>query len=376
MRLALFSSDIEPTNGYGTIAHELCAELHHQNIDFTLFLPKRCAAYCNKSTFPFPTRCVLPPYVYRIYQPAGLRYFIPVDVRSFDIVHSLFDFPYCVHACASAARWNKPFMMGVQGTYGVRPLMHIPERWLLQWCYRSAAIITAPSTFTREKIHEYAKAAYPIEIIHNGVNFPRFQQKHDCTALRQQYAGRTILMTIGALIGRKGHDLVLRALARLVPENPHILYLIVGDGNTRKALEALVDELHLQHHVEFCGERTGDDLVALLQRADLYVHTPKYSHGKFEGFGIVYLEAGACGKPVIATDAGGVCDAILDGRTGIIVPDGDISGIANAIRGLLHDPGKAHRLGEQGRTYAKDHDWSIITGKYIDLYRSLHVAPR
>lgn len=368
MRIALFSSDIEPTNGYGTIAHELCTEFHRRDIDFTLFLPKHLALYCRDAAFPFQTRCVLPPYIHRIYQPAGLRYLLPVDVRSYDIVHSLFDFPYCVHACISAKRWKKPFVMGVQGTYGVRPLMFLPERWLLKWCYRSAQRVTVPSHFTRDKIQEYAKERYSIEIIHNGVNVARFQKQLDLSPLRARYKGRTILMTIGALIGRKGHDLVLRALARIVPEEPRILYLIIGEGNARKALEALVDELHLQNHVEFCGERTGDDLVALLQIADMYVHTPKYSHGKFEGFGIVYLEAGACGKPVVATDAGGIRDAVIDGKTGIIVPDGNIPGIANAIRELLHDPDKARHLGEQGRAYAQEHDWRIIAEKFLELY--------
>lgn len=375
MRIALFSSDIEPTNGYGNIASELCTEFHRQGIDFTLFLPKHLATYCRDSALPFRTCCVLPPYVYRIYQPAGLRYLLPVDVRSYDLVHSFFDFPYCVHACVSAKRWKKPFMMGAQGTYGVRPLMFLPERWLLKWCYRSAWKVTVPSHFTREKILEYAKEQYPIEIIHNGVNVARFQKQLDLSSLRTRYKGRIILMTIGALIGRKGHDLILRALARIVPEEPRILYIIVGEGNTRKTLEALVDELHLRNHVEFCGERTRDDLVALLQIANIYVHTPKYSHGKFEGFGIVYLEAGACGKPVIATDTGGVRDAIIDGQTGIIVPDLDIPGIANAVLQLLHDPEKACRLGEQGRAYAKEHDWPIIAGKYIDLYHRMQHEP-
>lgn len=371
MRIALFSSNIAPTNGYGTIAHELCKEFHQQGIDCTLFLPQHCAPYCQATALPFPARCILPPYVHRIYQPAGLRYFLPVDVRPYDIVHSLFDFPYCVNACVSARRWKKPFMMGAQGTYGVRPLLFLPERWLLKWCYRSARHITVPSAFTRDKIQEHAGERYPITIIHNGVNVARFQRTPDLTLLRTQYAGRIILTTIGALIGRKGHDLVLRALAHVVPEEPRILYLIIGEGNTRTALEALVDELHLRHHVLFCGEKTGDDLVALLHIANIYVHTPKYAHGKFEGFGIVYLEAGACGKPVIATDAGGVRDAIIDGQTGIIVPDGDVAGIAQAIRALLRDPERARRLGERGRAYAQEHDWPIIAGKFIDLYHRL-----
>ena len=70
--------------------------------------------------------------------------------------------------------------------------------------------------------------------------------------------------------------------------------------------------------VEFAGRKSGDELVSYFQLCDIYVHTPKVVDLKFEGFGIVYLEASACGKPIVATDAGGVRDAVIDGETGLI----------------------------------------------------------
>ena len=90
-----------------------------------------------------------------------------------------------------------------------------------------------------------------------------------------------------------------------------------------------------------------------------------------EGFGIVYLEASACGKPIVATDAGGIRDAVLDNETGLIVQDGDIPAISAKIIRLLDDQNLAKKLGDRGREYAKENDWGVIAGRFVSLYTSV-----
>ncbi len=371
MRIALFSSTIDPGDGYGNITKEYCTQLHANGTCFVLFLPRSQQMIVDAAGHPFAIRCELPEYIFRIFQPKALRYFVPTDVSMFDLVHSLFSFPYCVHALISASRYRKPFMMGAQGTHGVRPLTYIPERWLLKWCYRRAKAIVVPSVFTKEKIIEYAKCAYPITVIHNGVRFDRFQTKIDLTDLKNRYAGKKILLTVGGLWGRKGHDLVLRALPKVLRERSDVVYLIVGDGNRKQELMDIAKELNISHAVEFVGRKSGDDLVAYFQMCDIYVHTPRIVDLKFEGFGIVYLEASACGKPIVATDAGGVRDAVLDGETGLIAPDGDIDGVANHIIHLLNTPQYALSLGEAGKAYAQANDWHCIVKAFQNLYTKI-----
>ncbi|MBU0766670.1 glycosyltransferase family 4 protein [Patescibacteria group bacterium] len=373
MRIAIFSPTIDPKDGYGNITFELCTHLKSLGIDLTLFLPVSQKKIANDMDLPFPIRFKLPEYIFRLHQPKALKYWKKIDVSEFDLVHSLFAFPYCLIAARSAKKYKKPFIMGAQGTHGVRPLVYFPEKIFLKKCYKQAKAITVPSKFTKDMIEKYSGKTYPIEVIHNGVHFDRFQKQVDVQSLRNKYQGKTVLLTVGGLWGRKGHDIVLKAISQIVSGRPDIHYIMVGDGNGRAQLEELVDRLNIKDHVEFAGRQMGDDLVRYFQACDIYVHTPKIVDLKFEGFGIVYLEASACGKPIVATDAGGIRDAVLDGETGLIASDGDIDQVSKYIITLCSDIELRHKLGESGRVYAQKNSWSSIAEKFKDLYRAIHV---
>jgi phosphatidylinositol alpha-1,6-mannosyltransferase len=368
MNIAIFSSQIEPTNGYGNITYELCNEFFASGISFTLFLPRSQEQVIQKMHVPYPVKCVLPEYIYRIYQPRGMRYFCPINVSQFDVVHSLFAFQYCIIAAVSAFKYKKPYIVGAQGTHGVRPLTYFPEKWLLKWCYKKAKRILVPSAFTMNAINKYAKESYKISVIHNGVRFNRFQNEMNAKKIREQFDGRNILLTVGGLVGRKGHDLVIRALPNIIARHPKVVYVMVGEGNAKSSLQLLSQELGVASHIYFAGQQSSNDLVSYFHGCDIYVHTPRVTGLKFEGFGIVYLEASACGKPIIATDAGGIRDAILNEQTGFIVPDGDIESISERICFLLDNPNICFKIGEAGRKYAKKHDWSVIASQFAVIY--------
>ncbi|MCA9371232.1 MAG: glycosyltransferase family 4 protein [Candidatus Peregrinibacteria bacterium] len=368
MRIAIFSATIDRTNGYGNIAYELCKTLRHEGIEFVLFLPRNEKRFTKD--LPFATRCVLPKNVFRLYQREGWKYFKSVDVSAFDIVHSLFAFPFCIPAYRSAKKYGKPFLMGAQGTYGVRPLTQFPENIFLKQCYRSAKAVTVPSVFTKEQIQKYAGREYPITVIHNGVDFNRFQRS--VPDIKNQFEGKKMLMTVGGLKERKGQDLVLRALQIVLRERDDVEYVLVGAGNWESGLRKLAAELGIADHVVFAGSKQGDELVSYFNACDIYVHTPKVVDLNFEGFGIVYLEASACGKPIVAADAGGIRDAVLDGKTGLIAPDGDIDAIAAHILTLLGDSAMVRKMGEAGRQYASKNDWNSVAQGFIKLYSQAH----
>lgn len=370
MRIALFSPRLDVTDGYGNITYEYCTALARKpGIECTLFLPASERENVRKNPLPIPVRFSLAPYVIAVNPLTVLPYLLPVNVRKFDVVHSLFDFPHCFQAAWSACLWRKPFVMGVQGTYGITPLLHRLDGWLLRRAYRRATAITVPSRFTGDLITATAGEHYPLRIIHNGVNIERFRRPADASAVRSQFPGKRILLTVGGLKLRKGQDLVIRAM-RLLRDRGRtdLVYLMVGEGPQRKDFEALVAEQGVTDCVVFAGSKTGDTLLEYFDAADIYVHTPRVFHLNFEGFGIVYLEAGARGKPVVAADAGGIRDAVIDGETGIITPEEDVPAIADAIERLLNDPALAKRMGEAGRMYAEKHDWSTIVDQFLPLY--------
>ena len=371
MRIALLSSTVDIGNGYGNITVEYCRALRRKGVDVTLFLPTEERRAAESLGWDVPMRFVLPRYAFRFSLLTIWPYLRTVDVSGFDVVHSLLDFPYCVIAARSAHAYGKPFMMGSQGTYGVVPLTRWLDRHFLMQTYRRSKKIVVPSAFTRDAILQYAKEELPIDIIHNGVNFARFSRTVDASDLRRSLGDRPLLLTVGGLKDRKGQDLVIRALPALKKDHPRLLYILVGDGHTRPALEALARELGVVDMVQCVGSKTGDELLRYFRACDVYVHTPRIHHLTFEGFGIVYLEASACGKPIVATDAGGVRDAVVDAVTGIVVPDGSVPAIAAAIDQLLKNPAEAARMGEEGKKYAAAHDWSIIVDKFTAFYRSL-----
>jgi len=371
MRIALFSSTADSKNGYGNITVELCRALKVLGTEFTLFLPEAEKKFHTQYIPEIPVEFVLPPYIFELKNPKSLLYLKNIDLSGYDLVHSILDFPYCVLAARLAKKYKKPFIMGSQGTYGVVPLLRFPDRLAMEFAYGQAKKIVVPSECTKDIILKHTKKQYEIDVVHNGVNFERFAAPCDSSAIRSTYTGKMIYLTVGGLKERKGQDLVIESLAILKKTYNDFVYILVGAGDWKSVLEAKAKECGVENHIVFAGSQDSDALVQYFHACDIYVHTPKVVNYNFEGFGIVYLEAGACGKPSIATDAGGVADAVIDGETGIILRDGDTEGIAKALLKLSIDPEERKRLGIAGKEYAKGHDWALIARRYMGYYVEL-----
>lgn len=370
MKIAIFSASRDVKNGYGNITYELCEKLKNK-VDFTLFLPKNEIRHKNVG---YSIEYVLPEMIVSFKTKNVFKYlFLPEikDIQSFDIVHSLFAFPYCILAARLAKKHKKPLLMGAQGTFGVDPLFHWPEKYFLTQAYNRADLFTVPSQFTKEKIQEFSGTKTPIKIIHNGVDFNRFQKKQNTDDLRNRFGDKKILLTVGGLKSRKGQDIVIKALAKVKKEYNNFCYIIVGDGAWMKDLKLLVENLGLNENVFFAGSLTGDKLVKYFQFCDIYVHTPRNKNWHFEGFGIVYLEASACGKSIIAADSGGIKDAVIENKTGLIVPEEDVNATACAILKLIQNNQLAETLGKNGLEYSRQHDWSLIVLKFLNIYNKL-----
>ncbi|RMF57698.1 MAG: glycosyltransferase family 1 protein [Bacteroidetes bacterium] len=198
-----------------------------------------------------------------------------------------------------------------------------------------------------------ADAGIPPErrtVVHNGTDPDRFAPQ-DPMPLRARLAlgDRPTLLTISRLVPRKGLDTVLQALPRVAEAVPQVVYLIGGTGPDRPRLERLAHELGVASHVRFCGRIPDDDLPTYYSAADVFVMPSRLDPPHVEGFGIVFLEANACGTPVVGAHTGGIPDAIVDGETGLLVPPDDPAALARALTGLLLNPPLARRMGLNGR---------------------------
>jgi len=175
---------------------------------------------------------------------------------------------------------------------------------------------------------------------------------------RHRLHGRRVLLTVGRVTRRgryKGYEVVIRALARIRTTLPNVVYVIVGDGDDRPRLEVLARELGLGDAVQFAGDVEDAWLPAYYRSCDLFVMPSRVRLDdpcEGEGFGIVYLEAAAFGKPAIAGRGGGSAEAVLDGVTGVLVNPSDPEAIAQAALDLLRDDAWRAALGERARERA------------------------
>ena len=180
-----------------------------------------------------------------------------------------------------------------------------------------------------------------------------------------------ILATVARLEPRKGIDTVIRALSNLVLVHPKILYLIGGDGDDKKRLQLLSNELGVAANVHFAGVALGARKVALLTAADLFVMTTWRVGNSIEGFGIAYLEAAACGVPALGGKEGGATDAIVAGQTGCLCDGKNPAAVAAAIADMLADPARLTQMGAAARHRAAAFSWDTIVRRYLALIDSV-----
>ena len=169
------------------------------------------------------------------------------------------------------------------------------------------------------------------------------------------------MLTVGRLQKRKGHDNLIRALCQIRRSVPDVLYAIVGDGAERSELEDLVRQLDLGAHVQFRGDIDDGEMIQCYQQCDLFVLPNREVQGDIEGFGIVLVEAQACGKPVIAGVSGGTSDTMQLDVTGQIVPAESVAELAESATALLKDGQRRDKMGQAARTWAVENfDWEIL----------------
>lgn len=218
-----------------------------------------------------------------------------------------------------------------------------------------------------------------IRVIHNGVHPERFlpralsgetQRREGQTLLTKHPA--FLLLTVSRLIPRKGHSTVFKALKKLKGRIPDFLYVVAGQGPLKDSLKNEARDLELENQILFLGEISEQQKISLLHACDVFImpnrDIPLPDGGlDTEGFGIVFLEAAACEKPVIGGKAGGVPEAVLDGKTGILVNSSNTGEVADAVYNLWKDKELSRRLGQAGNARVMTElNWEKISEKYLN----------
>ena len=246
--------------------------------------------------------------------------------------------------------------------------------FLLRHVHRQAAAILANSHHTASMLTAGGVHAPKIHIVHPGVDAARFAPSVDGSSLRERLTkpGEVLLLSIGRLQRRKGHDTVIQALSACRDFSPRLVYVVVGDGEERPHLQRLAGRLGVGERVRFEGEVPAATLPAYYAACDVFVMPNRVDGVDIEGFGIVFLEAAAVGRPTIGGRSGGVPEAIEEGRTGLLVSGTDVEELAAAIRRLASSKELRQRMGEAGRArVVGQFNWERAANDVMRLHQAL-----
>ena len=332
--------------------------------------------------------------------PCGPRTFIPKEslppylgefadrVRAFlkgdETLHSHF---WDGGQVAQGLDWKGPWLH-TSHSLGKRKLAAMPDadpaqyrdriRIETQVC-RKCDLITAATELERKDLEElYGVDPSKVVVIPPGVDTVRFRPPEDKEALRRKlgFPARPLVFTLGRLDQRKGFDLFFQAAARLLERdraNPPLFVISAGAGDSpqqeeqRRKLEELISSLGIRDHVWWLGVLPQGELPRYYGAADVFVLPSRY-----ELFGIVMLEAMACGVPVVATRFGGPAEVIAHGETGFLVDPTDPEELAGAIEALLSNPELRREMGRRTRRAAEErYSWTASARLHRELYRRL-----
>jgi phosphatidylinositol alpha-1,6-mannosyltransferase len=276
------------------------------------------------------------------------------------IVHCSAVLPEGLDAALARATGGAPFLCWAHGEELATADRSRELRMLARRVISRASRVIANSRNTTRWLARFGVPADAVHVVYPGVDTGRFAPDASAAARRASLvrSDEVLLLTVSRLQARKGHDLVLRALARLAAKGIPVRYVVVGDGRERPALEQLAASLGVADRVRFTGAVSHEDLPSYYAAADLFVLPNRVDDGDFEGFGMAFLEAAAAGLPTIGGASGGVPEAIVDGETGFLVSGSDVDELAERIERLAVDADLRARLGRAGRARVeRDFNW-------------------
>ncbi|MFA0751474.1 MAG: hypothetical protein SLRJCFUN_001877 [Candidatus Fervidibacter sp.] len=231
-------------------------------------------------------------------------------------------------------------------------------RWKRAALHRADKILSV-SAFTRQRlVQRHQVPLERIAVLPNTLDAALLSIVPDGERVKRQLGDRHAVLTVGRLAASeryKGHDIVLQAMPKVLKKVPKACYFIVGDGDDRERLEALAKQLGIQGQVCFIGAVSDAELVACYQMCEVFAMPAQTvlddKNPKGEGFGIVFLEAMAFGKPIIGPNYGAPTEFIRHGEHGFLVTPNDPNEVAEAILTLLTRPDLARKMGETARQW-------------------------
>jgi phosphatidylinositol alpha-1,6-mannosyltransferase len=302
----------------------------------------------------------------------GALFFKKLRSERFDAVYVTHRADFAALANTASRILGKPYFISVYGG----EILHDFRAQSVRRNLAAARAVIAISRYTKGLLAGLGVNTDKVHVIPCGTDPERFRPDIDPGQIRVRYAlqGKKVILSVSRLVKRKGNANVILALPEVLRQVPLSHYLIVGDGPEKANLQKQVRDMGLEERVTFAGYADDEELAEYYAACDVFI-MPSFAAHKgenVEGFGIAYLEANACGKPVIGGRTGGVEDAIVDGETGILVDPLDVDDIAEALVRILGDDGRAEAMGCKGRErVVTEYNWRSVSEKILALIQRL-----
>lgn len=283
---------------------------------------------------------------------------IIADGYDFDLIDAHYFYPDGVAAAMLGRLLNKPVVITARGTdLNQIPAYALPRRQILWAAGQAAGMITVCQAL-KDTLVEMGVAESRVHALRNGVDLVRFQPRERTVARAVFGAKGKTLLSVGHLIERKGHDLVIRALIDL----PDCHLLIAGDGPEKARLQALASAIGVAERVNFLGSVRPEDMAQLYSAGDILILASSR-----EGWANVLLEAMACGTPVVASNVWGTPEVVCQPEAGLLMRERTPWGVAQGVQALFRSLPERQAT----RIYAEAFSWDATTAGQLALFRDI-----
>ncbi|MCZ2857125.1 glycosyltransferase family 4 protein [Blastococcus sp. VKM Ac-2987] len=246
------------------------------------------------------------------------------------------------------------------------------SRQVMQRIAAGLDVVTYISEYTRDRLEPALGSRARLAQLSPGVDVDRFTPQADGTAVRARYGlgAAPVVVCVSRLVARKGQDVLVAGWPQVLARHPGARLLLVGGGPAEASLRRAVAGAGLQDSVVLTGPVGHEELPAHYAAGDVFAMPCRTRRGGLdvEGLGMVFLEAAACARPVVAGTSGGAPETVREGVTGHVVDPRSPAAVAAALTGLLDDPVRARAMGTAGRAWVEQRwSWSTIAADFARL---------
>jgi glycosyltransferase involved in cell wall biosynthesis len=370
LKIGLLTSDLNHRHGWAHYSLSLIEALRRAGVDLTVV-----ATQDSPDVNGMTIHKLLPSARNMLLRQMLVMPRVRRLLRDCDVIHATIE-PF-----APLAAWiagDRPLFITGHGTY---VQSWAERRWPVNTLFRRAFLrsqLVCVSHYTEKVAHSVLPTVNTV-VVKNGVNSERYQDVYTARISRtpSDEKHRPTVLAVGAVKARKGTLELVMAIADVRHELPDVRCIISGNLDLEPAyvkhVQEAIQQLNLQDCVQLPGQLSDAELNSWYEQADVFALPAKNVGKKFEGFGLVYLEASAAGLPVIGTTDCGAEDAIDVGLTGLLVTQAQVTEqLPQAILRILRDPSLAARMGAAGHAKAMQQTWDHVAGQMTALYNDAH----